>query len=81
MRIGQDGAAACGDGAWRTVIVLVNANDARQALPVAGLSGRRFELHPLLAAGHDAAVRSAGFTSAGGSFSVPGRTVAVFVER
>jgi pullulanase len=81
MRIGQDGAAACGDGAWRTVIVLVNANDARQTLPVAGLSGRRFELHPLLAAGHDAAVRSAGFTSAGGSFSVPGRTVVVFVER
>jgi pullulanase len=81
MRIGQDGAAACGDGAWRTVIVLVNANDARQTLPVAGLSGRRFELHPLLAAGHDAAVRGASFTSAGGSFSVPGRTVAVFVER
>ncbi|MCM5682106.1 DUF3372 domain-containing protein [Schlegelella sp. S2-27] len=82
MRIaGQKaGGGACGDGKYASVVVLVNAGTAVQSYPVAGYAGKTVMLHPLLAAGSDPRVKTAGFASASGTFTVPARTVAVFVE-
>ncbi|MDE2372389.1 MAG: DUF3372 domain-containing protein [Burkholderiales bacterium] len=79
MRIGAAG-VACGDNAYRNVVVLVNANSAAQGYAVAALAGHAFALHPAQAAGADAVVRGASFLAASGTFQVPGRSVAVFVE-
>ena len=44
------------------------------------LDGAAVALHPVQAASGDAVVRRAAFDPAGGVLTVPGRTVAVFVE-
>ncbi len=79
MRIGQDG-QLCGDGAFKTLLVVINANDQRQTFNVSALANRSFALHPVQAGGFDAVVRSAAYTRSSGAFSVPARTVAVFAE-
>jgi hypothetical protein len=45
------------------------------------MRGADVALHPVLARSVDPAVRAASFDAATGTFSVPGRTVAAFVER
>ena len=42
-------------------------------------SGQDFRLHPIQASSVDPVVQTAAFDAAAGAFSVPGRTVAVFV--
>jgi pullulanase-type alpha-1,6-glucosidase len=70
----------CGDGRYENLVVLINANPNAQSYTVAGLAGRSLSLHPVLATGSDLRVQAATFTSGTGSFTVPGRSVAVFVE-
>ncbi|MDN3577151.1 pullulanase-type alpha-1,6-glucosidase [Chitinimonas viridis] len=74
-----DGAGYAG-GVYKTVFVLFNADKVAHTTTVAGSSGKTLQLHPVLQAGADAVVRGAVFSSAAGSFSVPARTTAVFVE-
>jgi pullulanase len=71
---------ACPGHRYRSAVVLVNANPAPQQFAVAAAAGAAMQLHPVLATGSDERVKQARFSSASGSFSVPGRTVAVFVE-
>lgn len=66
------------DAAHERVVVLMNATDAPQELTVAGLAEAGLRLHPVQAAGADPVVKDASFS--GGTFSVPARTTAVFVE-
>ena len=82
MRIaGQKaGGGACGDGKYASVVVLVNASATAQSYALAGYTGKTAALHPVLAGGSDARVKTAAFTSATGTFTIPARTVAVFVE-
>jgi hypothetical protein len=47
---------------------------------VAALAGTAEHLHPVQAAGSDPVVRQAAFDPATGTFSIPARTVAVFVQ-
>ena len=79
MKVGK-GDASCGDGRYKNVIVLVNANKAAQSFGIATLAGKAVSLHPVLAAGSDPQVRNASFNGRTGEFSVPGRSVAVFVQ-
>jgi pullulanase len=58
------------------VVVIINADKASHAVPVAGASG--FTLHSILAASSDPVVKTASF--AGGTFTVPARTTAVFEQ-
>lgn len=58
------------------VLVLINANDEAQTFELPGSSG--WALHPVQAASADPVVQNAGFS--GGTFSVPGRTTAVFIQ-
>jgi pullulanase/glycogen debranching enzyme len=75
MRI-DDTAGPDVDPALRGVVVVFNASPATQEVPA---PGGRWALHPVQAAGGDPVVRTARQT--GGNFTVPARTVAVFVQR
>jgi pullulanase len=57
---------------------LFNANKAAQTFTSSSYAAHNLVLHPWQANGSDAVVKNAGF--AAGSFSVPARTTAVFVE-
>jgi pullulanase-type alpha-1,6-glucosidase len=63
------------------VVVVFNASDEPTTQTVAALAGRRYELHPVQAHGGDPVVRASTYGSATGTFTVPARTVAVFVAR
>ena len=80
MQIGSGGIASCGDNAFNRVVVLVNANSVAQSYAVASLAGHALHLHPVQAAGSDTVVKTSSFNAATGSFQVPARSVAVFVE-
>lgn len=67
------------DPLLKGVCVLFNANDQAQTYTAASLQGLQLSLHPIQARSADGVVRSAQFDSATGTFSVPGRTTAVFV--
>ncbi|AKJ31519.1 pullulanase-type alpha-1,6-glucosidase [Caldimonas brevitalea] len=71
---------ACGDAKYRSVLVFVNAAGGSYTYAVPGYAGKTVQLHPVLASGSDARVKTAAFNAAGGTFTVPARTVAVFVE-
>ncbi|MEW2360278.1 pullulanase-type alpha-1,6-glucosidase [Spirillospora sp. NPDC029432] len=68
------------DPRWTSVTVVLNAapEPARQTLPA--LEGAGVRLHPVQAGSPDPVVREASFDRATGTFTVPGRTAAVFVQ-
>ncbi|MFD8752938.1 pullulanase-type alpha-1,6-glucosidase [Kitasatospora sp. NPDC059577] len=68
-------------GAEKGVTVVFNATPTAQAQTVAALRGTGQALHPAQAGGTDPVVKQSGFDAATGTFTVPGRTVAVFVQR
>jgi pullulanase-type alpha-1,6-glucosidase len=68
------------DDRYDGVHVLFNATDEAVSYTDASLAGAALVLHPVLAGSADPVVRTAGFDAAGGTFTVPARTAAVFVE-
>ena len=68
-----------GHQAFTLVVVLLNAAPDTQTLAVPELARRRLRLHPVQASSADPVVRAARFDRASGTFTVPGRTAAVFV--
>ncbi|WP_031075494.1 pullulanase-type alpha-1,6-glucosidase [Streptomyces sp. NRRL WC-3742] len=68
-------------GAEKGVTAVFNATPTAQTQAVPGLRGTDQALHPVQAGGADAVVKAAAFDAATGTFTVPGRTVAVFVQR
>jgi pullulanase-type alpha-1,6-glucosidase len=67
-------------GAEKGVTVVFNATPTAQGQTVAALKGTAQALHPVQAGGADPVVKQSGFDAATGTFTVPGRTVAVFVQ-
>ncbi|MET9590080.1 pullulanase-type alpha-1,6-glucosidase [Streptomyces sp. NPDC006516] len=63
------------------LVVVLNATPQTQSQEVSGLAGKAYALHPVQAAGADATVKKASYEGKSGSFTVPGRTVAVFSAR
>nr|MDT0659640.1 pullulanase-type alpha-1,6-glucosidase [Micromonospora sp. DSM 115978] len=68
------------DPRWRSVTVVFNATPEAATQTVPGLRGAPVALHPILADSADPVVRSSSVDQRTGSLTVPGRTVAVFVE-
>ena len=68
------------DPAWKSVTVVFNGTPAATSQTVAALAGKRITLHPVQRASVDPAVRTASYERSSGTFTVPARTVAVFVE-
>jgi pullulanase-type alpha-1,6-glucosidase len=67
------------DTAYRAIIVLFNANPGEIAFTLPEAAGEAYSLHPIQQASADETVRAAGFDAASGTFTIPGRTTAVFV--
>ncbi|MEU4240538.1 pullulanase-type alpha-1,6-glucosidase [Actinoplanes sp. NPDC026619] len=68
------------DRNYRSVTVVFNATSAATNQTVAALAGKQVSLHPIQRASADPVVRTASFARSTGTFTVPARTVAVFVE-
>ncbi len=60
------------------LVVVFNANDQTQNVTVSPLVGKRLTLHPLQIFSLDTVERASSFNRTTGTFSVPGRTAAVF---
>ncbi|MFN8531482.1 MAG: pullulanase-type alpha-1,6-glucosidase [Anaerolineae bacterium] len=67
------------DANYQRIVVVFNANDEAQSYSADAYAGQAWELHPVLAASSDTIVQGASYDAATGTFSVPGRTTAVFV--
>jgi pullulanase-type alpha-1,6-glucosidase len=65
---------------YRRIVVIFNANPIAQTFSAEAFKNASMRLHPVLAGSADALVRTSSFDSAGGSFTVPPRTTAVFVQ-
>ncbi|OKK18656.1 sulfonate ABC transporter ATP-binding protein [Streptomyces sp. CB02488] len=63
------------------LVVVLNATPGTTTQKVTALAGRSYALHPVQAAGADLTVKEATYGRSSGSFTVPGRTVAVFSAR
>lgn len=81
MSLTDEAAGADLDEDLSRIVVLFNSRRDSQMLAAADWAGGRFELHPVQAEGADEALREARFDATSGSFTVPPRTTAVFVER
>ena len=68
------------DPNYEQIVVLINANDEAQVARTP-LAGRRLMLHPVQQNSVDPVVKTASFNPATGTFRVPARTTAVFVEK
>jgi pullulanase-type alpha-1,6-glucosidase len=69
------------DRYYEFIVVLVNANDQAQSFAVGKLAGADLQLHTIQANSVDPLVQTSSFDSASGTFEVPGRTTAVFVQQ
>ncbi|WP_406097597.1 pullulanase-type alpha-1,6-glucosidase [Streptomyces sp. NBC_01013] len=63
------------------LVVVLNAAPGATTQKVAALAGKSYALHPVQAAGADLTVKRSTYERSSGSFTVPGRTVAVFSLR
>ncbi|HET8642085.1 MAG TPA: pullulanase-type alpha-1,6-glucosidase [Pseudonocardiaceae bacterium] len=63
------------------IVVVFNASDEATTQTVGALAGARYALHPVQAGGGDPVVKASRYDPAAGAFTVPARTVAVFVTR
>jgi pullulanase-type alpha-1,6-glucosidase len=69
------------DPRWRSVVVVFNAAPWTLTQTVDSLRGSPAAAHPIQAASADPVAREGAFDQASGAFTVPGRTVAVYVVR
>ncbi|WP_405897439.1 pullulanase-type alpha-1,6-glucosidase [Streptomyces sp. NBC_00727] len=63
------------------LVVVFNAAPGTTTQKVAALAGKDYALHPVQAKGADSTVKKSSYERSSGSFTVPGRTVAVFTLR
>ncbi|MFF9397585.1 pullulanase-type alpha-1,6-glucosidase [Streptomyces sp. NPDC014744] len=62
------------------LLVVFNATPGTTTQTVTALAEKRFALHPVQAKGADPTVKKSTYEQSSGSFTVPGRTVAVFAQ-
>ncbi|MFJ8582980.1 pullulanase-type alpha-1,6-glucosidase [Micromonospora sp. NPDC093277] len=67
------------DRTWKSVTVVFNATAQAATQRVTGLRGADVSLHPVLRTSADPVLRTASFDPGTGTFTVPARSVAVFV--
>ncbi|MFI5495746.1 pullulanase-type alpha-1,6-glucosidase [Actinoplanes sp. NPDC051859] len=68
------------DPRWQSVTVVFNATPSAATQVVPALRGADVALHPVQHTAADPALRTASFSAATGTFTVPARSVAVFVQ-
>jgi pullulanase len=65
---------------YKRVVVVFNVDKAARELAVPDLKGAKLSLHPIQRGGSDDVVKAARFEAGSGTFAVPARTAAVFVQ-
>ncbi|MEU8391919.1 pullulanase-type alpha-1,6-glucosidase [Micromonospora sp. NPDC048843] len=68
-------------GPWKSLTVVFNSTPSAADQTVTGLRGADVALHPVLVDSADPVLRTASFDRAAGTFTVPARSVAVFVQK
>lgn len=68
------------DPRWERLVVVFNASAQPTTQTLPGQAGRSFALHPVQTGGRDPVVRTAVYHAGTGAFTVPARSVAVFVS-
>ncbi|MGC4834702.1 pullulanase-type alpha-1,6-glucosidase [Micromonospora vinacea] len=68
-------------GPWKSLTVVFNGTPSAATQTVTGLRGADVALHPVLVDSADPVLRTAAFDTAAGTFTVPARSVAVFVQK
>jgi hypothetical protein len=68
------------DPTYESMVVLVNANDEQQVFTANAFKGKKLMLHAVQRSSVDPVVKTAKFNATTGTFTIPGRTTAVFVE-
>ena len=66
------------DRGHELIVVLINANDEPQSISIGDLAGKDLVLHLVQFSSVDEVVKQSTYDSATGTFTVPGRTTAVF---
>ena len=69
------------DPHYEGIVIVFNASDESTTQTVPSLAGASYRLHPVQATGGDPVVRTSSYNALTGAFSVPPRTVAIFVTR
>jgi len=69
------------DHHYRSVVVMTNATTNSVTIAIPDYQGHRLNLHPVQVNGADPVVKTATFARGSGIFTIPARTIAVFVER
>ncbi|MDQ6937346.1 MAG: pullulanase-type alpha-1,6-glucosidase [Actinomycetota bacterium] len=69
------------DPALRGMVIVFNASPQATAQTIAAARGQRYRLNPVQASSTDPVVKTSTFNRSAGTFTTPGRTVAVFVQR
>ncbi|MFF7200778.1 pullulanase-type alpha-1,6-glucosidase [Streptomyces sp. NPDC008141] len=62
------------------LVVVFNSTPQRRTQRIEALTGAPYALHPVQATGADAVTKTSSYERSSGTFSVPGRTVAVFTR-
>jgi pullulanase-type alpha-1,6-glucosidase len=68
------------DRELESIVVLINANDEAQSFTAQVLAGKKLILHRVQRTSVDPVVRRSRFNRTSGTFTIPARTTAVFVE-
>ena len=68
------------DPRYRSVVVLSNVTRSELSYAIPNYQGHHLRLHPVQSNGSDPIVKTASFTSTSGTFTVPPRSIAVFVD-
>jgi pullulanase-type alpha-1,6-glucosidase len=65
---------------YKAVVVVFNVDKAARSIAIPELKGRKLQLHRAQRNGSDDVVKASAFDPAGGTFAIPARTAAVFVQ-
>lgn len=65
---------------YKRVVVLFNVDKVANTVTIPELQGRKLKLHDVQRFGSDAVVRASAYDPGAGSFTIPARTTAVFVQ-
>jgi pullulanase-type alpha-1,6-glucosidase len=80
MKLTDIGPGSGLDRQWRSIVVVFNATPTGQAQTLGALAGASVSLHPGLRDSADPSLDDAAFDPSTGTFTIPARSVAVFVQ-
>ncbi|MFC0252922.1 pullulanase-type alpha-1,6-glucosidase [Massilia consociata] len=81
MRIDGERPSRYPGAKYRSVVVLFNVDKEAKTIAIPALKGLKLSLHKIQRKSDDPVVKASGYDRGTGSFTIPARTTAVFVEK